>query len=413
MEQGVRKEPGVARTAVSAGATPTPRRALIALCITEITSWGVLYYAFPVLVSHLTRATGWPAALAMAAFSVGLVTAALTGVPVGRLLDRYGPRPVMTAGSVVGVAAVLAVAAAPSLPWFFAAWVLAGVAESALLYTPAFSALTRWYGPRRVRALTTLSLVAGLSSTVFAPLTAALIVRLDWRMTYVVLALFLGVVTIPLHAACLTPPWPAETSRRHPGRIPTYVRGVVLERAFAFLVLATTLAALGMYAANLNLVPLLTSRGASTTLAASALGLSGAGQVLGRLGYATLAGRTTPRSRMMAVLAAGAGMILLLGVLAGPTVLLIGVATAAGCVRGIFTLVQATAVSDRWGTRHFASLNGFFSAPATIAMAVAPAGGALFADWLGGYAAAFSLLAGLVLAGAAAYAFTQVMPGRE
>ena len=51
----------------------------------------------------------------------------------------------MTTGSVVGVAAILAVAAAPSLPWFFAAWVLAGLAQSALLYPPAFAARTRWY----------------------------------------------------------------------------------------------------------------------------------------------------------------------------------------------------------------------------------------------------------------------------
>lgn len=395
---------------MSAEATPAPGRALIALCITEITSWGVLYYAFPVLVNQLTRATGWPADIAMAAFSTGLVAAALAGVPVGRLLDRYGPRLVMTAGSVAGFAAVLAVAAAPSLPWFFAAWALAGAAESALLYTPAFSALTRWYGPRRVRALTTLSLVAGLSSTVFAPLTAVLIARLDWRMTYVVLALLLAAVTIPLHAACLTPPWPAGTDRHRPGRTPGHIRAVLRDRAFAFLVLATALAAFGMYAANLNLVPLLTSRGTGTALAAVTLGLSGAGQVVGRLGYATLTQRTSPRARTMAVLAAGAGMILLLGVLPGPTALLIGVVMVAGCVRGIFTLLQATAVSDRWGTHDFASLNGVFSAPATAAMALAPAGGALFAHWLGGYPAAFGLLAGLVLAGAAAAAGTRVVP---
>ena len=36
------------------------RRALVALCVTEITSWGVLYYAFPVVLTRLTRATGWP-----------------------------------------------------------------------------------------------------------------------------------------------------------------------------------------------------------------------------------------------------------------------------------------------------------------------------------------------------------------
>ncbi|GIL30917.1 hypothetical protein [Actinocatenispora comari] len=36
------------------------RRVLIVLCTTEITSWGVLYYAFPVLAPHIHTATGWP-----------------------------------------------------------------------------------------------------------------------------------------------------------------------------------------------------------------------------------------------------------------------------------------------------------------------------------------------------------------
>lgn len=46
------------------------------------------------------------------------------GIPVGRWLDRNGPRAVMTAGSLVAVASVVAIAAAPTLPWFFAAWLM-------------------------------------------------------------------------------------------------------------------------------------------------------------------------------------------------------------------------------------------------------------------------------------------------
>ena len=41
-----------------------------------------------------------------------------------------------------------------------------------VFYPPAFAALTGWYGPDRVRALTALTLAAGFASTIFAPLTA-------------------------------------------------------------------------------------------------------------------------------------------------------------------------------------------------------------------------------------------------
>ena len=79
------------------------RRVLLVLCVTEITSWGVLYYAFPVLAPSIAADTGWSVPAVTAAFSAGLLVSAAVGIPVGRLLDRHGPRWVMTAGSVVGV----------------------------------------------------------------------------------------------------------------------------------------------------------------------------------------------------------------------------------------------------------------------------------------------------------------------
>ena len=45
----------------AAGDPPEPgprRRALAALCVTEIVSYGVIYYAFPVLASQITAGTG-------------------------------------------------------------------------------------------------------------------------------------------------------------------------------------------------------------------------------------------------------------------------------------------------------------------------------------------------------------------
>jgi len=379
---------------------------LIALCVTEITSWGVLYYAFPVLLSALTRDTGWSAAAAMGAFSTGAITAAVAGMGVGRLLDRYGPRPVMTLGSALGVAAVLAIAAAPTLPLFFVAWVVAGVAQAGVLYAPAFAALTGWYGTKRIRALTTLTLVAGFASTVFAPLTAALLVHFQWRAVYVVLACVLAVVTVPLHWFCLTPSWPGAD--QHHGAGGTLARGnlglVLRSPRFVALSVAMAAAAFGMYAATINLVSLFTSRGMSIQLAALGLGLVGAGQVLGRLGYARLTAWTSPLGRTVLIIALGAGTTVALGVTPGPTTLLISVAMLAGAVRGIFTLIEATAVSDRWGTRDFGQTNGVFIAPVTAVIALAPGGGSLIAELVRGYPVAYGLLALMICAAAVAVA---------
>ena len=92
---------------------------------------------------------------------------------------------------------------------------------SAVLYFTAFTAftaLTRWYGDRRVHALTVLTVLtvaAGLASTIFAPITAGLASQLDWRSTYLVLAVLLAVVTVPAHLLGLRLPWPPPPG---PGR---------------------------------------------------------------------------------------------------------------------------------------------------------------------------------------------------
>jgi hypothetical protein len=67
------------------------RLVLVVLCVTEITSWGVLYHAFPVLSSAIAAGTGWSLSALTAAFSVSQILAALVGVVVGRLLDRHVP----------------------------------------------------------------------------------------------------------------------------------------------------------------------------------------------------------------------------------------------------------------------------------------------------------------------------------
>lgn len=374
---------------------------LVTLCVTETTSWGILYYAFPVLAGEISSDTGWPLARLTAAFSFGLVVSAVLGISVGRWLDRRGPRLLMTAGSVLAVAALVGVALAPTFSWFATAWAVAGVAMSAVLYPPAFASLTRWYGDRRVHALTVLTLAAGLASTIFAPVTAALASRLDWRSTYLVLAGLLAVVTVPAHLLGLRLPWPQRPSAgpRTSAQAP---RQVLRSRAFVTLVVSFGLSSLTAYVVVVNVVPLLAERGFGPGTAAVVLGTGGVGQVLGRLGYVPLARRMGVRARTLVVLGTVALTTGLLGVLTWLPAL-VAVAVLAGMVRGIVTLLQATAVTDRWGAQDYGTLSGVLAAPLTLATAVAPFLGAALAVLLGSYAA---MLAGMTWIGLVAAALS-------
>lgn len=370
------------------------RRVLAVLCLTEITSWGILYYAFPVLAVSISRDTGWSLPAITAAFSLGQLFAALTGIPVGRILDRVGPRAVMTAGSVFAVPALVMVALAPNIVVFYVGWFLAGLAMGAVLYPPAFAALTRWWGEDRLKALMILTLAAGLASTVFAPLTAALEQGTDWRTTYLALTAILAVVTIPTHWFGLRGPWPRPPAPLHESFDDH--AGIARSRAFALLVITLCLGAFATSAGVFTLVPLLQERGFSPTLAALALGLGGAGQVLGRIGYLPLAARSTVMTRTLVILTATAVATALLGVVTGVTAL-IAVSIGAGLVRGIFTLVQATAITDRWGATHYGRLNGILSAPVVIVMALGPWAGTALSAWTGSFARAYLVLGGIAL----------------
>ncbi|MFB7116163.1 MFS transporter [Streptomyces sp. NPDC056291] len=384
--------------ATGSGDRSRPRAALPALCLTQIVSWGIVYYAFPVLNPQITHATHWPAGATTAAFSLGLIVSAFTGIRIGRILDRRGPRAVMTAGSTVGATSLLVVATAPNLPVFFGGWVLAGLAMASTFYQPAFAALTRWWAPDHVRALTVVTLAGGLASTVFAPLTALLADHLSWRHTYLVLAAILATVTIPAHALALRAPWPtAPTSLAHAAAGATPVGR---SRPFLLLAAAFTLSAFAVYAVVVALVPLLLERGYTTGQAAWALGLGGAGQTLGRTLYATLARRTTVTTRTTILIALGGLTTAAFAAVPGPYALLIAVSIAAGMVRGNLTLLQATAITDRWGATHYGRLSGLLAAPATTAAALAPFAGTAMAVPIGGYGPLFCLLAAISMAAA-------------
>lgn len=379
------------------------RHVVAALSAVQIVSWGVLYYAFAALQSSIATDTGWSSVTITGAFSLAQVVAGGVGIWVGRRIDAVGPRRVMTTASMVAVPGLAGVALAPNLAVFYAGWALVGVSMAGTLYPPAFAALTHWGGSKRVRALTTLTLVAGLASTVFAPLASLLDDHLGWRGAYLVLLTGLILITVPLHWWGLDHPWrTASHGGAATSTIPAATAmNAVRSRPFILLASANALTALAVFAVVINLVPMLVQQGLSRNLAAVALGLGGVGQVAGRLGYARFVAATSVTVRSVTVLAAVAISTAALALAPASPVALILLATVLGLARGIYTLVQATAVTERWGPAAFGAVNGILTAPALIAAAIAPFVGAALAHLLGSHAEAFLFLAAVAGIGAA------------
>ena len=400
----------VSEATTDTGVSPQPgaldraglRHVVVVLSAVQITSWGILYYAFAALQSSITTDTGWSSVAVTGAFSLAQFVAGGVGIWVGRHIDDYGPRKVMTAASLVAIPGLLTIALAPNVAVFYAGWVLAGVAMAGTLYPPAFAALTRWGGDRRIRALTTLTLVGGLASTVFAPLASELDDWLGWRPAYLALLVALVVITVPLHWWGLNHPWRSahhelaeEAAHAASARVRAQARAVSRSWAFTLLTAANALVSLASFAVLINLVPMLIEQGMSRNAAALALGLGGVGQVLGRLGYARFAAATSVTVRTVSVIIALAVATAALALAPASAVMLITLGMVLGLARGIYTLIQATAITDRWGAAAYGTLNGLMTAPALVAAAAAPFVGAALARLLGSYSTAFLVLAGV------------------
>ena len=109
----------------------------------------------------------------------------------------------MTAGSCVAVVLLVAWSAVRTLPAFYLIWAGLGVAMAAVLYEPAFWVVSAWFARRRGLALTVLTVIAGLASVIYVPLSGWLVASQGWRRALVILALLVLVGTLPIHALLL------------------------------------------------------------------------------------------------------------------------------------------------------------------------------------------------------------------
>src|SRR5450755_305602 len=180
-----------------------PWRAVPVLGVTQILSWGTIFYTPVLIVPLIAAERGWSISFAMGGFSVGLLAAGLSAPYVGRSIDRFGGHVVMTVGSLIGALGLVLIVYAADRVSYLAVWVVLGIAMAANLYDSAFATLGRIFGAAARAPITALTLAGGFASTVSWPATHVLLEAVGWRDTYLVYAVLLACISAPLHALAL------------------------------------------------------------------------------------------------------------------------------------------------------------------------------------------------------------------
>jgi MFS family permease len=377
---------------------PMTIRALIALGIGQCVNWGVLYYSFAVLVAPLQGELGVATWVVTGAFSLALLVSAGMAPAVGRLGDRDRGALVMQVGGFAAAALLAAWTLVSGVVGLYVVWALLGLCMAATLYEPAFVIVARACDDpiTRLRAIATVTLVGGLASTVFLPVTTFLVATLGWRGAVLALAVVLGGSTWSTRELVL---------RKLPARpVPDCgpsVDPLTRETSDARFFIVAGMFAFGSFASGAftaNLLPALGERGIAPSTAGILGGLMGVMQLPGRalLMNGMLSGSPTSLLALSLLChAGGLGLIAfapsLWSVALGTTVFALGA--------GLTTLVRPHLIQTMFSVERGGHLNGRIARQQQLARSAGP----ILVAWLAhmlSYATVFAVFAGTFVIGA-------------
>ncbi|MGF6348959.1 putative MFS family arabinose efflux permease [Variovorax sp. W2I14] len=306
-----------------------------------------------------------------AAFSFALVVSAFLGPYAGRMIDRWGGRPVLMTTNVVFAAGLVLLGIADSMAGLFVAWAVLGVGMGSGLYEAAFAGLVRLYGRDSRGAITGITLFAGFASTVGWPLSTLLEANVGWRGACFGWAVLHIAIALPLN-------WLLPSVE---GQIPTATQNAEIQQStptdgrgrwVASLMLATVFAVTWFISTAMaaHLPQLLVAAGATLGAAVAMGALIGPAQVGARILEFSVLRQVHPllSARLAALMhPLGAAILALLGApLAAAFVVLHGAGN------GVLTIAKGTLPLVLFGPDGYGHRQGWLMVPARIAQALAP-----------------------------------------
>lgn len=339
----------------------------------QLIAWGISYYLIGGLGQAMTADLGWDRSVVYGGFSVALLVMGLTSSLTGRLIDRYGGRPVMIVGALLSAAGCLGIAFSHRVLPYYAAWLCLGLAMRLSLYDAAFAALVRAGGRQARGPIAQITLLGGLASTVFWPLGHVLVEHFGWRhalWAYAAFALF----TIPLH---LSIPAGRHQGAAQPGGEVAEQRPLAVGRREVFI--SGTLYVVIMMMANFlnagmssHMLGILAGLGLAAATSVWVSTLRGIGQSLARLGAVVFAGRF--QALNLNILACALLPLCFVAAFAGGQFLAAALAFAFfyGAGNGLLTITRGTLPLVLFDHRSYGRFVGHLIAPSFITSAVAP-----------------------------------------
>lgn len=350
-----------------------PVAAILALGLTQIIGYGTLYYSFSILAPAMARDLNWSSEWIFGALSAALLIGGLAAPTMGKWIDRFGAGRVMTGGSAIAAAALVACAFSSGNVTFVAALIAIETASNLVQYGAAFALLVQINPKAAQRSITYLTLIAGFASTIFWPITTALHAHLSWQTVYLVFAGLNVAICLPIHA------WLSSSVSKtrkqapdHPAKlVEASLPPSIRTPAFALMVTGFALESFVNAALLVHMVPVLSGLGLGA-MAVMVGTLFGPSQVLSRLTNMVFGGGLSQLTlALISAVLLPAGLAVL--ILTAPSVAgALVFAVVFGLGSGLSSIVQGTLPLALFGSEGYGKRQGQVLAIRLVISSTAP-----------------------------------------
>jgi MFS family permease len=369
-----------------------------ALFVTLFLLWGSCYNTFGVFFTPLLKEFhGTHASISLCATAIVLFTGA--GAPLaGWLVKLVDVRIVMGLGATLAGISLLGISSATSFSHLLTWYVSLGIGLGGSTMVPASLVITNWFTERRGTVLGVATAGMELGGVIMTLLSAHLITTSGWRTAYVVLAVPIFVIALPLIVIVVKTRPETKAPEGVDAPIPLEdgleVREAFRRRSFWLLGLAQLLFGIGAGGALVHMVPLMLKAGYAAATGALALSSVHALITVGKPTMGVLGDYIGARKALSAALAVCALGTLLMGDASQGPILVLGILFYGFMLATPVALVPVT-VLDIAGPRSLGPLFGLLFFIQTVGAAIGPVIVGRMFDVSGGYMAGYALSAAI------------------
>ena len=377
-------------------------------------------YTVSIFVDPIIEEMGWSRTLVSSMYTAGSLSAAASMILVGRLLDRYGARIMLTiVGILFGLAVISMSRIHHPLELYLGFAALRTLGQGSLSLIPT-TLISLWFIRRRGKAIAIVSLAGAASQAIIPPITHLLISRLGWRNAWIALAFMVwGLLILPVitfvrrnpESVGLRPdgdrdPAPARPIERKPAssnqlEVDWSLGDAAHTTAFWLLLFAGSSQSLISTALMFHQVSLFATKGLDASLAAITLTIMAVMSMVGTLIGGLLVDRFPNRYVLASAQVIVIMAMLWTFVISQPWEALVygGVLGMGG---GLFMTVNTVIWPNYFGRKHLGAIRGIAMTSMVGSAALGPLPFAFLFDVTGGYT--ISIISFLALPAACALA---------